>query len=230
MVHPTAWVDASVVPGAGTVEFAGAMIQPGTVIGEHVIINTSASVDHDCVLGNFVHIAPGTHLAGNVRIDEGSFMGIGSAAIPGVRIGAWTTVGAGAVVVRELMDKVVAYGVPAKVQRPTKAGETPDKRDGRSARRVNGLDKQEWLDVLSKIPEHDFYHLPQYHAFRGKDGERRRVFVRLLTRALSYRLTGDPPPDQQRSGLERFGDNGSMRARSMAMWVPSSRMRMFRSR
>ena len=44
-------------------------------------------------------------------------LGIGSVAIPGVRIGAWTTVGAGAAVVRDVPDRVVAMGVPARVKR-----------------------------------------------------------------------------------------------------------------
>lgn len=168
VIHPTAWVDVSVVLGAGTVVFAGAIVQPGTTIGEHVIINTGATVDHDCSLGNFVHIAPGTHLAGNVSVGEGTFMGISSAAIPGVSIGRWTTIGAGAVAVRDIPDNVVAYGVPARPRRAATAGEG---RNGRSARMLGTHDEQEWLDVLSKIPRHDFYHLPQYHALEEKFGK-----------------------------------------------------------
>jgi sugar O-acyltransferase (sialic acid O-acetyltransferase NeuD family) len=166
VVHPTAWVDVSVSLGPGTVVFAGAMVQPGCIIGEHVIINTAASVDHDCVLDDFVHIAPGTHLAGNVRVGQGAFMGIGSALIPGVRVGPWTTVGAGAVVVEDLPDRIVAYGVPAVPRRPVeKAGRTMGK-----ARMLSTRDEQEWLEVLQQVAQHDFYHLPQYHALEERLG------------------------------------------------------------
>lgn len=114
IVHPRAVVDPSTTIGAGTVVFAGAVIQPDAAIGAHAIVNTSASIDHDCVLGDFVHIAPGTHLAGNVTLDTGVFLGIGSVAVPGVRIGAWTTVGAGACVIRDLPSGITAIGTPAR--------------------------------------------------------------------------------------------------------------------
>lgn len=46
VVHPRAWVDPSVRLGPGTVVFAGAVVQPDTVIGAHAIVNTAASIDH----------------------------------------------------------------------------------------------------------------------------------------------------------------------------------------
>lgn len=117
-VHPQAYVHPSVKIGVGTVVCAGAVIQPDAVIGNHGIINTGATVDHDCQIGDYCHLAPGCHLAGGVVLGEGVLMGIGSAAIPGVSIGAWTTVGAGGVVVDDLPAGVLALGVPAKPHAP----------------------------------------------------------------------------------------------------------------
>jgi sugar O-acyltransferase (sialic acid O-acetyltransferase NeuD family) len=114
VIHPHAWVHPSVSVGAGTVVFAGAIIQPDTVIGRHAIVNTGALIDHDCEIGDYVHVAPGVRLAGDVKLDEGVFLGIGSCAIPGVRVGGWTTVGAGAVVVSDLPSEAIAVGVPAR--------------------------------------------------------------------------------------------------------------------
>jgi acetyltransferase-like isoleucine patch superfamily enzyme len=54
-------------------------------------------------------------LAGNVTIGVGAFLGVGCAAIPGVSVGAWTVVGAGAVLVNDLPAKVLAVGTPARV-------------------------------------------------------------------------------------------------------------------
>jgi len=116
VVHPSAVVHPTVTLGPGAVVFAGAVIQPDSRLGAHAIVNTSASIDHDCVLGDFVHIAPGTHLAGNVTLGEGVFLGVNCAAIPGVSVGAWTTVGAGGVIVASLPAHVTAVGVPARVR------------------------------------------------------------------------------------------------------------------
>jgi len=69
VVHPSAYVHPTVQLGSGTVVFAGAVIQPDTRIGAHCIVNTSSSIDHDCLLEDYVHLAPGVNLAGGVRLD-----------------------------------------------------------------------------------------------------------------------------------------------------------------
>lgn len=114
VAHPAAWVHASVDLGPGTVVFAGVVMQPDTAVGRHGIVNTGASVDHDCRLGDFVHVAPGAHLAGNVAVGEGALVGLGSSVMPGVRVGAWASIGAGAAVVREVERGSTVVGVPAR--------------------------------------------------------------------------------------------------------------------
>jgi sugar O-acyltransferase (sialic acid O-acetyltransferase NeuD family) len=115
--HPAAYVHESASLGRGTVIVAGAMIQSGARIGQHCIINTGATVDSGCVVGDFCHVGPGCNLGKAVTLAEGVFMGIGSIAIRNTKVGAWTTVGAGAAVVTDLPDHVVAVGVPARVLR-----------------------------------------------------------------------------------------------------------------
>jgi sugar O-acyltransferase (sialic acid O-acetyltransferase NeuD family) len=114
LVHPGAQVHRSVVLGAGTVVFAGVVLQPDTTIGEHGIINTGASVDHDCEIGDFCHIAPGAHLAGNVRVGQGCLVGVGASLIPRVAVGAWSVIGAGAAIVSDVPAGVTYAGVPGR--------------------------------------------------------------------------------------------------------------------
>ena len=114
LIHPTAWVAPDVTIGQGSVVMGGVVIQPGAHIGKHVIINTCASVDHDCRLDDFVHVAPGGRLAGNVHLAEGVFAGVNCAFVPGTRVGRWSVVGAGATVVHPLGDFVTAVGTPAR--------------------------------------------------------------------------------------------------------------------
>jgi UDP-perosamine 4-acetyltransferase len=113
-ISPSAVVSPSVKIGIGVVAMAGAIINAEAEISDLAIINTGATVDHDCKIGRAVHIAPQSGLAGNVSVGEGAFLGIGCRVIPGVTIGEWSTVGAGAVVTINIPANVTAVGVPAK--------------------------------------------------------------------------------------------------------------------
>ena len=114
LVHPSAWVDPTVLIGEGVVVCAGAVIQPESKIGSHSIINTSATVDHECTLEDCTQIAPGANLGGRVRVGEGAFVGIGSSVIQGVKLGSWSIVGAGAAVIEDVPSGVTVVGVPAR--------------------------------------------------------------------------------------------------------------------
>lgn len=116
-IHPSAVIASDVEIASGTVIAAGAVINPATRIGRNVIVNTSSSVDHDCVIEEGAHICPGVHLAGNVMVGRSTWVGIGSTVINRVRIGAGSMIGAGSVVICDIPDGVVAFGVPAKVIR-----------------------------------------------------------------------------------------------------------------
>ena len=98
LIHPKAYVADDVEFGVGTVVMAGAVVQPATVIGNHVIVNTCASVDHDCQIGDFVHIAPGARICGGVTIGEGAFLGAGCIVTHGVKVDAWSFHKAGSLV------------------------------------------------------------------------------------------------------------------------------------
>lgn len=118
-VHPAATIHESVVMGDGTVIFAGAIVQPDSRIGSHVIINTHSSIDHDCQIGDFAHVAPGAAIAGGVTIGEGTLVGVGAQAIPGVHVREWVIIGAGSAVIRDIRPCTTVVGVPAEDIRKT---------------------------------------------------------------------------------------------------------------
>jgi acetyltransferase EpsM len=113
-VHPRAVVAGDVALGEGTVVAAGAVINPAARIGRVVIVNTSASVDHECLVEAGAHVAPGAHLAARVTVGRGAWVGLGAAVKEGVSIGAGACVGAGAVVLADVPPGMLAYGVPAR--------------------------------------------------------------------------------------------------------------------
>jgi sugar O-acyltransferase (sialic acid O-acetyltransferase NeuD family) len=113
VIHPFSWVHPEVPVGPGSVICAGAIVQPGAHIGAHVILNTKASVDHHCRVGNYAHIAV-AHLAGGASIDDGVFLALSSTVLPKVHVGAWATVGAGAVVKKNVQPHSTVVGNPAR--------------------------------------------------------------------------------------------------------------------
>ncbi|MBI1945856.1 MAG: acetyltransferase [Deltaproteobacteria bacterium] len=113
-VHPAATVAEGSVLGVGTLVCAGAVVQADARLGAHVIVNTCASVDHDCIVGDFVHVAPGARLAGDVTVELGALIGVGAAVAPKRRVGAWSIVGAGGTVVRDVPPSTTVVGVPAR--------------------------------------------------------------------------------------------------------------------
>ncbi len=119
---PTAVLGSGVTLGPGTMVLPSATVNIDSLIGCHAILNTACSIDHDCRIGDYVHIAPGGRLGGGITVGEGSFLGIGASVIPGVRIGRWSIVGAGAVVTADLPDNCTAVGVPAKVIKTRQEG------------------------------------------------------------------------------------------------------------
>jgi sugar O-acyltransferase (sialic acid O-acetyltransferase NeuD family) len=110
---------AAVESSPGTVVFAGVRMTNNLRIGKFCTINLGATLSHDVELGDFANISPGAHVAGNVRIGEGAWIGIGVAINQGtdnvkLEIGAWTTVGSGAVVVNSCDANATYVGVPAR--------------------------------------------------------------------------------------------------------------------
>lgn len=122
-IHPSAQIGHESVIGSGSVIMANAVVNPGTQIKDHVIINTQSSVDHDCVIQQFASVAPGVTLGGGVSVGEFSAISLGAKIIHGIKIGNHTVVGAGAVVLDHIEDHTVAYGIPCRKVRTRKAGE-----------------------------------------------------------------------------------------------------------
>ena len=105
LIHPSATISRSTCLGSATLNVR---------IGDGCIINTSSSVDHDCELGNFVHISPGSHLAGTVKVGAYTWFGIGSVAVQSLSIGEEVIIGAGSVVITSIEEKGTYVGNPCR--------------------------------------------------------------------------------------------------------------------
>ncbi|MED3309463.1 acetyltransferase [Bacillus thuringiensis] len=114
LVHPSAIIGEQVYLEAGTVVMAGAVINCCTKIGKGCIINTASTVDHDNVIEDYVHVSPGAHLAGTVKVGRGTWLGAGSVVSNNINITHSCKIGAGAVVIRDITESRTYVGVPVR--------------------------------------------------------------------------------------------------------------------
>lgn len=114
LIHPNAVIGNQVEIGHGTAVMAGAVVNCCTKIGKSCIVNTGSTIDHDNFIEDFVHISPGTHLAGTVKVGQGSWLGIGSVISNNIKITNSCIVGAGALVIRDITEAGTYVGVPVR--------------------------------------------------------------------------------------------------------------------
>jgi sugar O-acyltransferase (sialic acid O-acetyltransferase NeuD family) len=114
IIHPSAYIAHDATLDAGAQILASSTVCTHVKIGRQVIINTSASVDHDCVIHDGVHVGPGACLAGAITIGKNAFIGAGAVILPHLEIGENAVVGAGAVVTKSVPANQVVAGNPAR--------------------------------------------------------------------------------------------------------------------
>ena len=115
VIHPTSYIGKNVNIGAGCIICPNAAITNDTEIGNHVIVNVGASINHDNLIGDGSTICPGARLAGRVHLGKGVFIGIGALIIPDIKLGDNVVVAAGATVTKSF-EKGLLIGIPAKIR------------------------------------------------------------------------------------------------------------------
>lgn len=117
VVHPTAAISANSVVGPGTVLLAHAVLTAAVQVGSHIAVMPHAVLTHDCVLEDFVTVASGVRLAGACRVERGAYLGAGAVVRELVTVGAWSLVGMGSVVLRDIPPSEAWVGNPATLLR-----------------------------------------------------------------------------------------------------------------
>jgi sugar O-acyltransferase (sialic acid O-acetyltransferase NeuD family) len=112
--HPYSWFDATAKAGTGLQMMPGAIVHKFCSLGEHVIINANATIDHECQIGDGCHIMGSAAIAGRVCIGDYATIGTNATVLPDLTIGAGAYVGAGAVVTHDVPAGTVVAGVPAR--------------------------------------------------------------------------------------------------------------------
>lgn len=101
--------------GDGTILCENTRITNHGTVGKCCFLNIGAQIHHEAKIADFVTIAPNATIAGNVTIQDGSYIGMGANVIQGITIEKNAVIGAGAAVVRDIPENATAVGVPARV-------------------------------------------------------------------------------------------------------------------
>ncbi|MBP2656561.1 MAG: hypothetical protein H6Q73_4130 [Firmicutes bacterium] len=116
LIHPSAEISVYAKIGEGV------YIQPKAVIWTKVTIEDDCVISPGNVIAHHSTLRPGSFVStlssvgSNVTVERDVFIGMGCTIMTGVNyIGANSTIGAGAVVIRNVLPDSVVAGVPAKV-------------------------------------------------------------------------------------------------------------------
>lgn len=116
-VHPMAYVAPSVQLGAGCIIMPNVSMSPGTKLGKGCLMMAGAMMGHDNVVGDFCHIAAQAAVGSYLQIGKGVHIGLNATVRENLTIGDFATLGAGAVLTKNIGEKEIWAGNPARFMR-----------------------------------------------------------------------------------------------------------------
>ena len=117
IIAPSAFVSSTAAIGVGCVIYPNCFIGAKARIDNGVFMLSGNIINHDCVIEDKVTITSGVTLAGSVTVKTGAYLGQACNIKQYLTIGSNSTVGMGAVVIKDVPDNVIVAGCPAKILR-----------------------------------------------------------------------------------------------------------------
>lgn len=117
-IHPTVVISPDVKIGMGVYILLGTVIMPHVELEDYVMISQGVRLAHHSVLEKGTFLSSGCNFGASIRARKFTYCGMSSTIMTGLKnLGEDCLIGAGAVVVKDVPEKAVVAGVPAKVIR-----------------------------------------------------------------------------------------------------------------
>lgn len=114
LVHPTTIINFNVKIGKGLIVFMYSIISNDCLVGDFVTIQGFVAIGHDSEIGNWVHLNAYSFIGGYSFIGDEVTLNTRATVLPKVKVGKNAVVGAGSVVLRNVLESTTVFGVPAK--------------------------------------------------------------------------------------------------------------------
>lgn len=115
LIHPSAEIDPTASIGHGCIVHKGVSIGPGTHVGNFVVLAVNSAVGPDVTIEDFVMVTSFVLLLSRAHLQKGCFIGSMSCVIEDIVIGNMARVGVGSIVHRNVPDRFLAVGNPARL-------------------------------------------------------------------------------------------------------------------
>ncbi len=115
----TAIIGDNVKLGAGAILSDYTIITADTIIGKSFHSNIYSYIGHDCIIGDYVTLAPRVSINGRVEVANNVYIGSGATILPGnikrpIKVGEGAIIGAHALVTKDVPANTTVVGTPAK--------------------------------------------------------------------------------------------------------------------
>lgn len=112
LIDPSAIIADTALIGEGSIISMNTVITTNTTVGSHVLVNYGTTVGHDITIHDYTTLYPGCNISGNVEIGSVTEIGTGSQIIQGKTVGSNIIIGAGSVIINDIIESGTYVGVP----------------------------------------------------------------------------------------------------------------------
>lgn len=114
LISPLSCIGSNTIIGEGCIISRWTTISCDVRIGKHTTIDIFSALGHDTEVGNYCHLGAYTFMGGFSRIGNETTIHPRSNILPHKSVGNNAVVGAGSVVIKNVLDRQTVFGVPAK--------------------------------------------------------------------------------------------------------------------